>query len=272
MAKAGERRIEGCGKNKQGGLAMRLLIFFLAVVLGIWLIWAELEIVFLLYLVAFYIYLVRRQGNKVTTKYLPERFVVFDLETTGLTAGRNEIIEIGAIRVDKRSNQHDTFQTFVKPQKKVPKKITELTGITQEMIDSEGKVLHPAISEFANFVGELPLVAFNAQFDVKFLEAATDSCSLPKFKSPVACALNMARRAWPGRESYRLSSLAEDGKLSLENQHRALGDCERALHVYIAAASKLRSDGLEGGRIRPSKATVSAGRAMGRLFGKVFAK
>jgi len=178
----------------------------------------------------------RRQKAKFA--YLPDRFVVFDLETTGLDPNKHEIIEIGAIRVNRDSEMHETFQTLVIPKKRVPRKITEITGIDQKMIDADGQSLEKALKDFLDFIGDLPLVAFNAEFDMSFLRRAADMHSL-QFKNQVSCALKMSRRAWPGRKSYRLGDLAKDGNLSNENTHRALGDSQRTLIVYVAAASTL---------------------------------
>ena len=198
-----------------------------------------MEWIVVIALVAFVIYFLRsRRVPQVSLAYLPARFVVFDLETTGLDPEKHEIIEIGAIRVNRDSINHDTFQSLVKPSKKVPKKITELTGINQSMLDTDGEPIESALRDFASFVGDLQLVSFNADFDLAFLHNAAAKHSLA-FTNPVSCALKMARRAWPGRKSYRLVDLAKDGDLSSDGTHRALGDCQRALIVYTAAASKL---------------------------------
>jgi len=173
---------------------------------------------------------------------LPERFVVFDLETTGLKPESHEIIEIGAIRVNRDSDNHDTFQALIRPRKKIPRKITEITGITPDMVEKEGESLQVVLPQFLEFVGELPLVSYNADFDMAFLTTAvnnTQNCF--PIKNRVSCALKMARRAWPGLKSYRLADLAKDGGLSADGTHRALDDCKRAMIVYTAAASKLRS-------------------------------
>lgn len=189
--------------------------------------------------VAFYLLKGRRAVVLVT--HLPERFVVFDLETTGLDAAKHEIIEIAAIRVNRESTHHETIQALVKPTKKVPEKIVELTGITQEMLDHDGDAIDEALRSFAVFVGDLRLVSFNAEFDMAFLNAATARCGMTPFKNSVSCALKMARRAWPDRKSYRLADIAKDGNLDSKDTHRALADCQRALIVYGAAASSLKS-------------------------------
>ena len=197
----------------------------------------EWFVLFAIAAVIIYLWLSRRPP-KVSLAHLPERFIVFDLETTGLDPEQDEIIEFGAIRVNRDSNQHDTYQSLVKPTKKVPRKITDLTGIDQSMLDAEGVPLETALREFLSFVGDLQLVSFNADFDMGFLRNAAAKHSQP-IANPVSCALKMSRRAWPGRKSYRLADLAKDGKLSSDGTHRALGDCQRALIVYTAAASRL---------------------------------
>ena len=172
---------------------------------------------------------------------VPEHFVVFDLETTGLYPDRHEIIEIGAIRVHRDADEHQTFQALVKPSKRVPKRITELTGITNEMIQADGLELVEALSEFRDFVGDLPLVAFNAEFDDACLRAACATTSTDHFANEVCCALQLSRRAWPWRKSFRLADISRDGNLSLDDTHRALGDCRRTMIVYIAAAREVGS-------------------------------
>lgn len=205
-------------------------------------------IVILVMLAAFYLLKGTLSGanngepNSISTIHLPDRFVVFDLETTGLDANKHEIIEIGAIRVSKESINHESFQTLVKANKKVPKRIIELTGISQEMLDRDGEPLDQALREFSEFVGDLRLVSFNAEFDMAFLNAALATCGHSNFGNPVSCALKMARRAWPNRKSYRLADIAKDGNLDASDSHRALGDCKRALAVYCTAASILQSE------------------------------
>jgi len=170
--------------------------------------------------------------------FLPQHFVVLDLETTGLNPERSEIIEFGAIRVTLNSQTHATFQTLVKPLRRIPARITEITGITQDMVDREGLQLEDALRQFVEFIGDLPLVTFNAEFDIGFLHAAARQHGLA-IPNRYTCALKRARRAWPGLSSYRLADLAKLGNLSGEDTHRALGDCSRALIIFTSATSTL---------------------------------
>lgn len=177
-------------------------------------------------------------GSGDLSALLPPHFVVLDLETTGLNPLMDEIIEIGAVRVTLSSKNHTAFQMLVKPVRKVPRKITEITGITQEMVDREGVPIRAALSQFVDFIGDLPLVTFNAEFDMSFLCAAAKREQIAIGNS-YACALKRARRAWPGLQSYRLIDLAKRGNLSTVDAHRALGDSIRALIVFTAATSQL---------------------------------
>jgi DNA polymerase III epsilon subunit family exonuclease len=171
------------------------------------------------------------------TQELPNRFVVFDLETTGLYSDRHQIIEIGAIRFNSASTKHDTLCALIKIDGKLPARITEITGITKAMLDSEGEAIEAALPQFLDFIGDLRLVSFNAEFDIGFLKAAAKKQGRA-VRNPVSCALKMSRRTWPGRSSYKLESLALDAGLS-QQKHRALGDCELALQIYVAAAKQL---------------------------------
>jgi DNA polymerase-3 subunit epsilon len=170
---------------------------------------------------------------------VPERFVVFDLETTGLDANQHEIIEIGAIKItDLHAEVHAAFQTFVTPRNRIPARITQITGISQKMVDRDGKPLDSVLKDFKEFVGDLPLVAFNAKFDMAFLRRAGKTCGVV-ITNPSSCALEMARDAWPDLPSHKLSYLAKRGGLPDDDTHRALGDCKRTLIVYTGSCCQV---------------------------------
>lgn len=200
-------------------------------------------LVVLALLIVWLVYKVRQPNLKTPGKpdisMLPERFIVFDLETTGLRADFHEIIEIGAIRVNRDSDLHETFSTLIIPAGRMSSKITSLTGLDRKMITAEGQELAMALEEFSAFVGDLPLVAFNARFDQAFLTEACERVGRAQFRNEMICALVLARKAWPGRSTYRLSAMCSDAGIEIHSEHRALPDCERALRVYVAASQKL---------------------------------
>ena len=192
--------------------------------------------------IAIAVFFFRRKSKStaIDLSVLPPQFVVVDVETTGLDSKKHQIIEIGAVKVNRDSDHHSTFQVLVKLNDKLPRKIAEMTGITTEMLEREGESLEVAIAEFLEFAGNLRLVAFNAPFDLAFLSRAAAQIE-KRVENPVSDALDMARRAWPGRRSYRLADLSRDKGLVTKGNHRTLKDCQLTMTVYCAAASKLKS-------------------------------
>ena len=106
------------------------------------------------------------------------------------------------------------------------------------MINKDGDEIGTTLNEFIDFIGDLRLVSFNAEFDMSFLKEASKPHGIV-IKNSVSCALKMARRAWPDLKSYKLADLAKVGGMSSEGNHRALKDCELTVTVYMAAVSKL---------------------------------
>lgn len=170
--------------------------------------------------------------------FLPDEFVVFDLETTGLSAATNEIIEFGAIRVARNAESHLTFQSLVKPRREVSAEITRLTGISQEMLNAQGRPISEVLPLFLEFVGDCPLVAYNASFDMSFVRHAARRCGL-SFPNPYTCALQKSRKAWPELHGHKLVDLARLHNLKTIDNHRALGDCGRTVHIFIQAVELL---------------------------------
>lgn len=170
---------------------------------------------------------------------IPKRFVVVDLETTGLRSYRHEIIEIGAIKITLDDEIHPTFQALIVPKGRISSKITQLTGLDRKTLVRDGSPIEEILPQFLEFCENLPLVAFNAEFDRAFLEATCLKYGHTPPRSSWICALELSRRAWPRRSSYRLSALARDGGCDMANEHRALGDCKRAMEIFIMAAVEL---------------------------------
>src|SRR5579862_5582229 len=137
----------------------------------------------------------RTQPVSDLSALLPAQFVVLDVETTGLSPERDEIIEIGAIRATLNATTHSTFQTLVKPTREISKRVMRMTGITQEMVDADGIPIREALLSLMEFVGDLPLVTFNAEFDISFLCNAASRERIA-FGNRYTCALQRARKAW----------------------------------------------------------------------------
>lgn len=167
-------------------------------------------------------------------------FVVIDVETTGLDSSTDEIIEIGALLYMPANHSGmryrlESMQSLVKPRRNISPFITKLTGITNEMVQRDGRELGSVMEQFEDFIGGRRVVAYNAPFDLRFLRAAGMSLS-----GPVSCALKMAREAWPGVSSYKLEDIAKImGLPAVGPSHRTLSDCQHAFFVYITAMRSL---------------------------------
>jgi DNA polymerase III subunit epsilon len=169
---------------------------------------------------------------------VPDQFIVLDLETTGFSPSKDEIIEIGAIRVTRGSDEAEAFHTLVQIQRRIPPLLSEMTGITQKMINSEGTPLGEALNGLIAFIGDLPIVTYGASFDMEFLQSAASRHGL-LVNNRYSCALQLARRAWPELDSHKLEDMAEHLKLPTGQQHRAIQDCQRALPIFVEAVVKL---------------------------------
>lgn len=168
-----------------------------------------------------------------------QTFVVADLETTGLNAETDEVLEFAAVQVEPNGDVGDEFSVLVRVSTRVPTEITRLTGITQAAVDSEGRPLSEAMRAFAAFVGPHPVFFHNAPFDLGFIKKAS-SLAKVKFANPVHDTLLLARQAWPSLGTYKLAALAAYVGASVPT-HRALADANAALAVLLAARKKVEA-------------------------------
>lgn len=162
-------------------------------------------------------------------------FVVADLETTGLNAEMDEVLEFAAVRVAPDGAVVGEFTALVQVAR-VPAEISRVTGITQALVDREGQSLPAAMKAFAEFVGTQPLFFHNAPFDQGFLKKAGAQTKV-KLGNAVYDTLPLARQAWPSLSTYRLAALAEHIGATMPT-HRGLADAKAALAVLLAARPK----------------------------------
>ena len=150
-----------------------------------------------------------------------QEFVAFDLETTGLSSKNDRIIEIGAV-ILKNGVEIDRFQTFVDPERKLDRKIVELTGITDEML-SGAPTIEAVLPDFIEFIGNRVLVAHNADFDTGFVRAACVRLGLP-YEFTAADTLILAQNLLPNLGKHKLDVVANALSLPEFNHHRAADD------------------------------------------------
>ncbi len=172
---------------------------------------------------------------------LNSSYVVFDIETTGLSSSQDKIIEIGAVKV-LDNKIIDSYSTFVNPEIKIPEKITKLTSITDDMVLDAPKI-DTILPEFLGFVGDSVLVAHNANFDVGFIRQNASDMNI-EVKNTVLDTLELSRTLFPQLSKHKLDVVAEHLNVSLENHHRAVDDAGATAEIFVKCIDILKQKGL----------------------------
>ena len=157
-------------------------------------------------------------------------YVVFDLETTGLESNKDEIIEVGACKIEN-GRITETFSTFVKPSKHIPREITELTSINDAMV-ADAPTINYVLPDFYKFCYGATMVGHNVSFDIGFIYAAAKKLSY-NFNNPLMDTIEMARKKLPGLKNYKLGTVVDKLKIVLDNAHRAINDATATAKVFI---------------------------------------
>lgn len=160
-----------------------------------------------------------------------EEWVFIDIETTGLDPETDTIIEIAAIVADKTQIK-TTQSVLIKTEKALPLQITELTGITDEMLCSDGMTRTDALKLFHELIKGKTAVCYNRNFDITFLENEFQKIGLESPIGKVIDVLPLARKKISEIENYKLNSLADFFDISYQ-PHRALSDCEALYQVFL---------------------------------------
>lgn len=169
---------------------------------------------------------------------IDDSFVVFDIETTGLSPESDQVTEIGAVKV-VNGEIVDTFSTFVNPQMPIPPKITQLTSITDEMV-KDAPTMEEILDSFLEFCKDSVVVAHNAAFDTGFMRHAARRFNR-NFDFAVLDTLQLARKMFPELKSHRLNVVAEHLKVSLENHHRAVDDSKATADILTKCFEILKT-------------------------------
>lgn len=163
-----------------------------------------------------------------------EDYVVVDIETTGLHPQRNEIIEIGAIRV-RNHEVCERFSMMIRPETPVSPFITKLTGITNTMLEREGKEAAYVLSEFLAFVGDDKILGHNVSFDIGFLYEHCYRQLGVFLENDFMDTMRLSRKYLKGKvPNHKLGTLTAYFGYRYVGAHRALADCEFTRLVYNA--------------------------------------
>lgn len=170
-----------------------------------------------------------------------DTYVVFDVETTGLSAVYDTIIELAAVKV-RDGDIIDRFESFANPHHRLSATTINLTGITDDMVENAPEIAE-VLERFSNWAEDAVLVAHNATFDMGFLNVGYKKMGLEKAKNPVIDTLELGRFLYPELKNHRLNTLAKKFDIELTQHHRAIYDAEATGYLLM----KMLKDAMEKG-------------------------
>ena len=170
---------------------------------------------------------------------LDDTYVVFDLETTGFSPKNDKIIEIGAVKV-KNGKIIDSFSEFVNPRRPIPYKITELTGISDDMVKYADSIDF-VLPKFMEFIGDAAVVAHNVSFDCSFIEKNCKDLDLP-FNATILDTVQICRFLYPELKSVKLNLVAKHLGVKLTSHHRAVDDAKATGDIFVECIKKIKEE------------------------------
>lgn len=189
----------------------------------------------------------KRRGRKLNT-YVSD-YVVFDLETTGISCATDEVVEISAVKV-QNGKVVDEFTTLVNPGCPIPHNASEVNGITDDMV-ANSPFFEDALSKFLTFVGDAVLVGHNIHtFDMKFLYRDAERFWGETIGNDYIDTLQIAKAYLPRLGRYRLVDLADYYKINTEGAHRALNDCHMNQTVFEYLGKEIANPADEAKAVR----------------------
>ena len=172
---------------------------------------------------------------------MDETYIVFDVETTGLSAVYNTIIELAAVKIHK-GEVIERFESFANPHEPISDLISELTGITDDMVKDAPEV-DEVLLKFYEFIGDHTLAAHNASFDMGFIQMGYKKLG-KEIKNPVIDTLELARFVLPDLRNHRLNTLCKKFDIELLNHHRAVYDAEATGYLLFKLLNEVVNRGI----------------------------
>lgn len=180
--------------------------------------------------------------NDVHRLLSTDTYVVFDVETTGLSAAYDTIIELAAVKI-KDGEIIDRFESFANPHHPLSATTIQLTSITDDMVRNAPDV-EDVLKDFKRWVGDAILVAHNASFDMGFLNVGYQKAGLEKANNPVIDTLELARFLYPELKNHRLNTLAKKFNVELTQHHRAIYDAEATGYLLMIMLKDANEKGI----------------------------
>lgn len=179
------------------------------------------------------------KGKSLT--FMPENYVIIDLETTGLDPSYDNIIEFGALKI---SNNFiiDSFSTLINPGYEIDSFIENLTGITTKML-KDAPLINKGLDDFLKFVDNNIIVAHNANFDINFIYDISMRILNKPFSNDFCDTIRFSQKLF-SRKTNALKNLADDFNLNHKPDHRALSDCYAVYDLYNFLSNYIKTNQL----------------------------
>lgn len=158
------------------------------------------------------------------------QYVVIDLETSGLDSENDKIIEIGAIKIT--DSKTERYSSLVYLDEKLQNSIINLTGITDEMLIEQGENIKNVLTEFLEFIGDLPIIGYSVDFDIKFLNYSLKSNNLPQISNKIIDLKDIVKKDKKSLKNYRLETVLKSYGIDKKVPHRALEDALLTYELY----------------------------------------
>ncbi len=182
-------------------------------------------------------------------------YTVIDIETTGLDPRFDEIIELGAIRI-RNGVESERFEQLVKPDRPIDEFITELTGITNEMLESAPNI-QTALPDFLQFIGDDFVVGHNVNFDINFIYDTSTYYLKKPFTNSFVDIMRLSRRLFPDLPNHKLNTLSKHFKVNIPS-HRGISDCISTFQCYEAIKKFSEENNIDIDRLPRHSSSIKA--------------
>lgn len=172
------------------------------------------------------------QANSVSSKQQITNLVAIDLETTGLKPVNSEIISISAVKTISEQ-QVEKFNRYIKIKSEVPPNIQKLTGLSNQLLDSEGESLEKALDEFQNFIGDYAIVGYNLLFDQTFLNAAFIKTNKQIISNRMIDLMPIVKKDQKFLDNYRLATVLKNYEIENDHPHKSISDAMATLNLAL---------------------------------------
>lgn len=179
---------------------------------------------------------IRKKGNNINT--FPDDYTVIDIETTGLSSLRNEIIELSAIKI-RQNKISEKFTTLVKPKGKINYFISNLTGITNKMVET-AQPIDNVLDKYIEFIGQDVVIGHNVNFDINFIYDNYQKYFNKEFSNDYIDTCAMSRKICDLKH-HKLNLVADYYKIDSSGHHRAEQDCYMTYKIYDAMKNEVSS-------------------------------